>query len=199
MDHDDLAGFTAGGDSRVMRERALFLDRDGVVNVEVGYLHRIEDVRFVSGIVSLCQTATRLGYRLIVVTNQAGIARGFYTEDDFLTLTEWMRAELRREGVEFDAVYHCPYHPEHGVGEYRREHEDRKPGTGMLLRAVKEFKVELADSVLVGDRCSDIAAANKAGLRQAFLMASTEAGQCAGDYLAIQTLGEVEAWLVEQS
>src|ERR1700761_8858535 len=121
-----------------IRPRALFLDRDGVVNVEVGYLHRIEDVQFVPGIVSLCQTAMKLGYRLVVVTNQAGIARGFYTEDDFFTLMEWMRAELRREGVEFDAVYHCPYHPEHGVGQYRREHEDRKPGIGMLRRAVEE-------------------------------------------------------------
>jgi D-glycero-D-manno-heptose 1,7-bisphosphate phosphatase len=180
-----------------MSGRALFLDRDGVVNEEVGYLHRIEDVRFVPGIVSLCRTAMSLGYRLVVVTNQAGIARGFYSEDDFLTLMEWMRAALRREGVEFDAVYHCPYHPEHGVGEYRREHEDRKPGIGMLQRAVKEFGIELTESVLVGDRCSDIAAANKAGLRHAFLMAGTEDGDCAGDYQAIQSLAEVEAWLTE--
>ncbi len=180
-----------------MNGKALFLDRDGVVNEEVGYLHRIEDVRFVPGILSLCKTAMRLGYRLIVVTNQAGIARGFYSEDDFLTLMEWMRAELRQEGVEFDAVYHCPFHPEHGVGEYRREHEDRKPGTGMLRRAVREFGIELADSVLIGDRCSDIMAANKAGLRRAFLMAGTEEGGCTGDYQPIQSLAEVETWLIE--
>lgn len=181
-----------------MSGRALFLDRDGVVNVEVGYLHRIDDVQFVPGIVRLCRTAMRLGYRLIVVTNQAGIARGFYTEDDFLSLMEWMRAELRREGVEFDAVYHCPYHPEHGVGQYRREHEDRKPGTGMLLRAAKEFEVELKESVMVGDRCSDITAANKAGLRQAFLLKGTEESGCEGEYLAAQSLAEVERWLTEQ-
>lgn len=181
-----------------MSGRALFLDRDGVVNVEVGYLHRIEDVRFVPGIVSLCQTAMKLGYRLVVVTNQAGIARGFYSEDDFLTLMEWMRAELRRQGVEFDAVYHCPYHPEHGVGQYRREHEDRKPGTGMLRRAVMEFGVELAGSVLVGDRCSDIAAANRAGLRQAFLVKGTEDAECDGEFLTVGSLAEVERWLTEQ-
>lgn len=182
-----------------MTNRALFLDRDGVVNEEVGYLHRIEDVRFVPGIVPLCRTAVRLGYRLIVVTNQAGIARGFYTEDDFLTLMEWIRAELRRDGVEFDAVYHCPFHPEHGVGKYRREHEDRKPGTGMLIRAVRQFGIDLAQSVLVGDRCSDIAAANKAGLRQAFLMAGTEEGDCTGDYLRVRSLIEVERWLELQN
>ena len=148
-----------------MSERALFLDRDGVINVEVGYLHRVEDVKFVPGIFSLCRTAMRLGYRLVVVTNQAGIARGFYTEADFDALMTWMAEAFRGEGVELDAVYHCTFHPEHGVGEYRREHEDRKPGTGMLRRAVREFGVSLADSVMVGDRCSDIAAANSAGLK----------------------------------
>ena len=178
-----------------MSGRALFLDRDGVVNVEVGYLHRVEDVEFVPGIFSLCRTAMRLGYRLIVVTNQAGIARGFYSEADFEALMTWMRGVLHREGVELDAVYHCPYHPEHGVGEYRREHEDRKPGTGMLQRAAREFGVSLADSVMVGDRCSDIAAANSAGLRQAFLVTGTEADRCGGVYREVEELSEVERWL----
>lgn len=182
-----------------MKERALFLDRDGVVNVEIGYLHRIEDVEFVPGIFSLCRTAMRLGYRLVVVTNQAGIARGYYSEADFATLTEWMRGELRVEGVELDAVYYCPYHPEHGIGEYRREHEDRKPGIGMLQRAVREFGVSLADSVMVGDRCSDIAAANSAELRQAFLMSGTEEGGCPGKYLLVTALSEVEHWLESES
>jgi D-glycero-D-manno-heptose 1,7-bisphosphate phosphatase len=181
-----------------MTPRALFLDRDGVVNVEIGYLHRIEEVEFVPGIVSLCRTAMRLGYRLVVVTNQAGIARGFYTEADFEALMTWMRGELRAEGVEFDAVYYCPYHPEHGIGRYKCEHEDRKPGTGMLRRAVREFGVSLADSVMVGDRCSDIAAANSAGLKQAFLIAGTEDGGCSGDYLDVKTLDEVERWLAAQ-
>jgi D-glycero-D-manno-heptose 1,7-bisphosphate phosphatase len=178
--------------------RALFLDRDGVVNVEVGYLHRVEDVQFLPGLFSLCRTAMRLGYRLVVVTNQAGIARGFYTEADFEALMAWMRKALRNEGVELDAVYHCPYHPEHGVGEYKREHEDRKPGTGMLRRAAREFGVSLAESVMVGDRCSDMAAANSAGLKQAFLVMGTETGRCGGTYREVQGLGEVEEWLEEQ-
>lgn len=179
-------------------KRALFLDRDGVINHEVGYLHRAEDVRFVDGIFSLCQTAARLGYRLIVVTNQAGIARGYYTEADFDALMTWMRAELLAKGVTIDAVYHCPYHPEHGVGKYKREHEDRKPGTGMLRRGAQEFGIELAESVMVGDRCSDIAAANSAGLRQAFLLAGTESG-CSGEFLEVKGLDEVERWLLERS
>jgi D-glycero-D-manno-heptose 1,7-bisphosphate phosphatase len=180
-----------------MSGRALFLDRDGVINHEVGYLHRAEDVRFVDGIFSLCRTAAGLGYRLIVVTNQAGIARGFYSEADFEALMVWMRQAFQAEGVELDAVYHCPFHPEHGVGQYKREHEDRKPGTGMLRRGVREFGVELQDSVMVGDRCTDIAAANAAGLRQAFLISGTEVERCGGEYLAVNGLAEVEQWLAK--
>jgi D-glycero-D-manno-heptose 1,7-bisphosphate phosphatase len=198
MDHDGLAGVVARGIVGVMKQRALFLDRDGVVNEEVGYLHRAEDVRFVDGIFSLCRTAVGLGYRLIVVTNQAGIARGYYSESDFHALMTSMRAELRAEGVELDAVYFCPFHPEHGVGEYKREHEDRKPGTGMLRRGATEFGVELSESVMVGDRCSDVAAANAAGLRQAFLIRGIEGAGCAGEHIEVESLNEVERWLLAQ-
>lgn len=181
-----------------MTRRALFLDRDGVVNEEVGYLHRSDEVRFVDGIFSLCRTAAGMGYRLIVVTNQAGIARGYYSETDFELLMEFMRQELRAEGVELDAVYYCPFHPEHGVGKYKQEHEDRKPGTGMLRRGARDFGVELSESVLVGDRCSDVGAANAAGLRQAFLIRGTEAVPCGGEHLMVESLAEVERWLVER-
>jgi D-glycero-D-manno-heptose 1,7-bisphosphate phosphatase len=181
-----------------MSGRALFLDRDGVVNVEVGYLYRTEGVRFVDGIFSLCRTAMKLGYRLIVVTNQAGIARGYYTEADFHTLMDFIQSQLRSEQIELDAVYYCPYHPEHGVGQYKREHEDRKPGTGMLRRGAREFDLSLADSVMIGDRCSDIAAANAAGLRQAFLLSGTEQSACNGQYVLVDSLAEVERWLAEQ-
>jgi D-glycero-D-manno-heptose 1,7-bisphosphate phosphatase len=175
--------------------RALFLDRDGVINHEVGDLHRAEDVTFVDGIFSLCRTAMALGYRILVVTNQAGIARGYYSVAQFDGLMDWMRAQLRKEHVELDAVYYCPYHPEHGLGDYRRDHIDRKPSPGMLLRGAAEFGIDLAHSVLVGDRCSDIAAANAAGLRQAFLIAGTETTPCEGTYLPIAHLAEAEAWL----
>jgi D-glycero-D-manno-heptose 1,7-bisphosphate phosphatase len=180
-----------------MSKRALFLDRDGVVNVEIGYLHRIEDVQFVPGIFSLCRTAMRLGYRLVIVTNQAGIARGYYDEAAYESLMGWMREQLREEGVELDAVYYCPYHPEHGIGAYKREHEDRKPGTGMLRKAMKELDISLGDSVMVGDRCSDIAAANAAGLRQAFLLDGTEKAGCGGNYVSAKSLAQVERWLVD--
>jgi D-glycero-D-manno-heptose 1,7-bisphosphate phosphatase len=178
-----------------MSHRALFLDRDGVINHEVGYLHRQEDVRFVDGIFSLCRTAQTLGFELVVVTNQSGIARGLYTPTDYEALMQWMRAEFERAGITLDAVYHCPYHPEHGIGEWKREHEDRKPSAGMLRRAARDIGVNLSQSIMVGDRCSDITAANNAGLRQAFLLAGTETRPCPGEYLKIDSLAEAEAWI----
>ncbi|HEX4155630.1 MAG TPA: HAD family hydrolase [Acidobacteriaceae bacterium] len=180
------------------RKRALFLDRDGVLNHEVGYLWHPEDVRWVEGATSLCRTAMELGYKLVVVTNQSGIARGLYSEADFHSLMDWMRGELGREKILLDGVYFCPFHPEQGVGGYRREHEDRKPGPGMLLRAARDLELELERSVMVGDRCSDVAAANAAGLRQAFLLRGTETEPCAGEYVAVGSLAEVEWWLTEQ-
>jgi D-glycero-D-manno-heptose 1,7-bisphosphate phosphatase len=175
--------------------KALFLDRDGVINHEIGYLHRIEDVTFVPGIFSLCRTALALGYQIVVVTNQAGIARGFYSTTQFETLMAWMRAQFLAEQVHLAAVYHCPYHPEHGIGEFKREHPDRKPSPGMLLRAAADLHLDLASSILIGDRCSDIAAARAAHLRQAFLLSGTEAAPCPGAYIPIATLAEAEAWL----
>ena len=179
-------------------KRALFLDRDGVVNHEIGYLHQAKDVLWVDGIFSLCRAARSLGYTIIVVTNQSGIARGYYTQADFDALTAWMRAELEREGAAVDAVYSCPYHPEHGVGEYKREHEDRKPGPGMLRRGAREFGVDLSQSVMVGDRCSDIGAGMAAGVRQSFFVRGTEAGECGGEFIEVDSLAEVEQWLVAQ-
>lgn len=174
---------------------ALFLDRDGVINHEVGFLHRPSDVRWVDGIFPLCRTAASFGYKLVVVTNQSGIARGFYSMADFDALTDWMRAAFVREQAPLDAVYCCPYHPEQGIGEYRREHEDRKPSPGMLHRAARDLRLDLAASIMVGDRCTDVGAANAAGLRQAFLMRGTELLPCPGEAIEIDTLAELETWL----
>lgn len=181
------------------KNRGLFLDRDGVINEELGYLSRPGDIRFIPGIFSLCRTAQALGYKLFVVTNQSGIGRGYYTEADFHGLMDWMRKEFLREGVLLDAVYFCPYHPVHGIGEYRREHESRKPDAGMLRQAGSEFNLALAESIMIGDRCSDIAAANKAGLRKVFLLGETEPSGCTGDYTPATTLTEIEDWLRQQA
>jgi D-glycero-D-manno-heptose 1,7-bisphosphate phosphatase len=174
---------------------ALFLDRDGVINVDTNFLYRAEDVIWVEGIFSLCAAAVSRGYKLVVITNQSGIGRGIYSQADFDTLMDWMRAEFAARHVPLDAVYCCPYHPREGLGHYKREHEDRKPSPGMLRRAQRDLNLDLAQSILVGDRCSDIGAANAAGLRQAFLISGTEENPCPGDAIAIDSLVEVEVWL----
>ena len=177
--------------------RALFLDRDGVINEEIHYLHKPEQVHFVPGVFSLCHHAQKLGYKLIVVTNQAGIARGYYTEEDFHALTRWMEAAFAREGVPLDRTYFCPHHPEHGVGAYRHECPDRKPNPGMLLHAAQDFSLDLARSVFIGDRCTDMAAGQAAGVGTLLLLEGVERGNCAGvrNYQRISTLAAVPALL----
>jgi D-glycero-D-manno-heptose 1,7-bisphosphate phosphatase len=154
---------------------ALFLDRDGVINVEKKYVHRIGDFEFLDGIFDLCRVAAERNMPIVVVTNQAGIGRGYYSEAQFLTLTDWMRARFEEERAPVAAVYCCPYHPEHGIGAYRKESFDRKPNPGMLLRARDELGLDLARSILIGDKGSDIAAAKAAGVGLTVLLgADTE-------------------------
>ena len=175
---------------------ALFLDRDGVINEEIGYLHRFEDVRFIPGAADLIRTANAANMPVVVITNQAGIGRGLYTEAQFHTLMQAMRNALATGNARLDAVYFSPFHPEHGLGDYRRDTDCRKPMPGMLLRAAAEHGIDLAASVLVGDRCSDIQAGGVAGVPHRFLLRGTEPGPCTGiPYTAIDDLATVTDWL----
>jgi D-glycero-D-manno-heptose 1,7-bisphosphate phosphatase len=152
---------------------ALFLDRDGVINVEKNYVCLPEDFEFVEGIFDLCRKASAAGMAIVVVTNQAGIGRGYYSEREFHHLSDWMCAQFLSNGVKIDAVYFCPFHPEHGVGHYKTESFDRKPNPGMILRAEKDLGLDLARSTLVGDRLSDIAAAKVAGVCHSIFLSKT--------------------------
>jgi D-glycero-D-manno-heptose 1,7-bisphosphate phosphatase len=163
--------------SATPKTKALFLDRDGVINVETCYVHRREDFHFQEGIFELCRAAQELDYLLVVVTNQAGIARGYYTELDYLRLTEWMIGQFAEERVQIARVYYCPYHPIHGVGKYKRDSPDRKPNPGMLLRAGADFNLDLQSSVLIGDQLSDIQAGKAAGVETTILLGSQPAGE----------------------
>ncbi len=144
--------------------RALFLDRDGVVNADHGYVHRPDQFQFVDGVFELCRAARERGYLLVIVTNQSGIGRGYYSQRDFDELTRWMRGEFAAHGLSIDGVYFCPYHPRHGKGAFRRESDCRKPQPGMLLEAAQELGIDLAASVFVGDKTSDISAGVAAGV-----------------------------------
>jgi D-glycero-D-manno-heptose 1,7-bisphosphate phosphatase len=143
---------------------ALFLDRDGVINRERGYVHHVDDFYFIDGVFDACRQMSRAGYQLIIITNQAGIARGYYSEADFHRLTRWMLKEFRRHGIDIDDVYYCPHHPVHGVGDYRRDCDCRKPAPGMIVRAAEEHSLDLRRSILVGDKATDIEAGRAAGV-----------------------------------
>jgi len=154
--------------------RALFLDRDGVINHDTGYVYRIADFIFVSGIFELVSAATEAGYRIIVVTNQAGIGRGLYTEEDFHSLMDWVTRQFREKGGTIDGVYYCPNHPVHGVGRFRVDCPNRKPRPGMIHQAAKDYNIDLARSILVGDKSTDIAAGHAAGISQCILLSVGE-------------------------
>jgi len=161
----------------MLKRKALFLDRDGVINVETCYVHSREAFHFQDGIFELCRAAQVRGYILVVVTNQAGIARGYYTESEFLELTEWMVQEFAGQQIQIARVYYCPYHPIHGIGEYKRDSPDRKPNPGMLLRAQADLDLDLASSILIGDSPSDVRAGNRAGIGTTILLRSGVANE----------------------
>jgi len=149
-----------------LKRPALFLDRDGVINEEVNYLYRIEDFRWIEGARPVIREANDRGHAVIVVTNQAGVARGYYSEDDVHRLHSHIQAELKAEGAFIDAFYYCPYHADGTVEKYRiADHPDRKPNPGMILRAAHDHGIDLARSTLIGDQPGDMAAAQAAGVR----------------------------------
>ncbi len=155
--------------------KALFLDRDGVINLYDEYIHRREDFHFQNGIFDLCRAAQDRGYLLLVVTNQTGIGRGYFTEAQFLELTNWMVEKFREQHIHIAHVYYCPHHPEHGIGQYKCDSPDRKPSPGMLLRGREDFNLDLGASMLVGDSPSDIQAAKAAGVGTAILLRPNDA------------------------
>ena len=140
--------------------KAVFLDRDGVVNVEKNYVYKIEDFEFMPGIFDVCKKYQQEGYLLFIITNQAGIARGYYTEEQFRILTDFMIKQFEKQGILIKKVYFCPHHP-----DFTGECECRKPNPGMILQAAKEFDIDLSESILIGDKESDIEAGERAGMK----------------------------------
>ena len=174
------------------RRRGLFLDRDGVINHDDGYVHRVADCRFVEGIFAMTAEFVRRGFAAVVVTNQSGIGRGLYGEADFAAFMGWMRRQFADRGIAIAAVYHCPDHPTAGIGGYRRETSWRKPGPGMMRQAAVDLGLDPARSWLVGDQPADIAAGRAAGIgslvRYDPVAATVE--RC-GDFWRVPRLAEV--------
>lgn len=140
-------------------QKALFLDRDGVVNKEINYAFRIEDFHFTNNIFRLCEKFQTAGYKIFIITNQSGISRGYYTEKDFIDITQWMVSRFLEKSISISKVYYCPHYP-----EISGPCECRKPNPGMIKQAETEFNIDLSNSVLIGDNISDIEAGKNAGI-----------------------------------
>lgn len=142
----------------------IFLDRDGTINEEVNYLHRPEDLKILPGAAEAISRFNQAGFLVIVITNQAGIGRGYYTQQDMEKLNEYMNQVLAEQNAHIDGFYFCPHHPEHGIGEYKKVCDCRKPGIGMFRQAEQDFSIEKAHSYMIGDKLIDTQAGHNYGV-----------------------------------
>ncbi len=167
-----------------MTTAAIFLDRDGVINQDTGYVSKRDDFIFIDGVIDAMKLLKQKGYQLVVVTNQSGIARGLFSEGDFIRLTEWMDWSLADRGVDLDGIYFCPHHPTAGNGPDTKECDCRKPAPGMFLEAASELNINLADSYMVGDKVSDMKAAEAAGVGHKILVRTGKEITAEGEAMA---------------
>ena len=154
-------------------QAALFLDRDGVINQDHGYVNSKENFDFLPGIFELTVDARANGYLCVVVTNQAGIGRGLYTTKQFKTLSTWMCKQFQNRGAFIDAIYYSPFHPTEARGRYLLEENTRKPGAGMFLEAEKDLNIDLSKSIMIGNKVSDVEASAKANIPLNYLLSSS--------------------------
>jgi D-glycero-D-manno-heptose 1,7-bisphosphate phosphatase len=148
-----------------MSIKTIFLDRDGVINKEVNYLYKIEDFEFINGVFETCKYLKSLDYKIIVITNQSGISRGYYSENDFQTITNWMIAQFKKNDINIFDVFHCPHSPDSNCN-------CRKPKPGMLIEAKNKHNIDMVKSWMIGDSERDISAANLAGIKNTILVRS---------------------------
>jgi len=148
-----------------MTIKTIFLDRDGVINKEINYLHKIEDFEFINGVFEACQYLESLNYKIIITTNQSGISRGYYTENDFQKITKWMLSQFNNNNIDILDVIHCPHLPSDFC-------DCRKPKPGMLLSAETKHNIDMENSWMIGDKENDIQAANNAGIINTILVKS---------------------------
>lgn len=143
---------------------AIFLDRDGTINIDYNYVHKIDDFHFIDGVIEALIELKKMGFLLVITTNQSGIARGIFTQEQFDQLTEWMDWSLQDRGVEIDGVYYCPHDP------LVEQCDCRKPNPGMILAAQKDLNIDVANSYMVGDRISDLLSGKNAGVKKTVLV-----------------------------
>ena len=182
--------------------RAVFLDRDGVLNADRGHVSRPEDFEWMPGVMHALRALKRAGWALVVTTNQSGIARGLYGPAEYENLTAWMHSELAHHAITLDGVYHCPHLPDAPLAAWRRQCDCRKPAPGMLRRAARDLRLDLSACVMVGDKPSDILAGRAAGVAACIRIAdaidhvSCDFADPPADFTCA-SLGEAARWLLE--
>lgn len=158
-------------------ERVIFLDRDGTLNEEVNYLHRREDLRLLEGAAQAIRSFREAGYRIVVVTNQAGVARGYYQEKDVHELHAYMNEILGQDGAQVDHFFYCPHHPVHGIGKYKKACHCRKPETGMFEKAEQFYEIDKEHSWMIGDKLIDVEAGRNFGVHTVLVGTGYGAGE----------------------
>ena len=148
-----------------MTIKIIFLDRDGVINQDIGYLHKIEDCKFINGVFKACQYFKSLGYQIAIVTNQSGISRGYFSENDFQIITDWMIDQFKKNNINILDVFHCPHSPNSNCN-------CRKPKPGMFISAKNKYNIDMEKSWMIGDSERDIRAANLAGIKKTIMVRS---------------------------
>lgn len=179
-----------------MNRPALFLDRDGVINRDDGYTYKIEGFEFVDGIFDVARWAVRREWLVFVVTNQGGIGLNYYTIEDFQRLTAFVEARFANEGAPITQTYFSPFHPR-GTGLFPETERSRKPNPGMLMDAASDHDIDLAGSIMVGDREGDMQAAERAGVRRRVLFHHEPAPDSLATFSA-RDHAELLAWLEAQ-
>ncbi|OCH15787.1 D-glycero-beta-D-manno-heptose 1,7-bisphosphate 7-phosphatase [Aliivibrio sp. 1S128] len=174
-----------------MSKPAVFLDRDGVINVDRGYVHKRDDFEYIDGVFNAVKKCKDMGYLLVLVTNQSGIARGIFTEEQFETLTEWMDWNFAENDIDFDGIYYCPHHPEATVERYKEECDCRKPNPGMFMSAQTFLDIDMENSVMIGDKKEDMMAAQAAGVGTRILVRTGKPVTEEGEALATTVLDSI--------
>jgi len=167
-----------------LNNKAIFLDRDGVVNKDTGYVYKITEFEFNPGIFEICLHFITLGYQIVILTNQSGIYRNYYTQDDFLLLTNWMIEIFAQKNIKILDVLHCPHGPESNC-------QCRKPKPGMIIKAKEEHNINLSESWLIGDNETDISAAHSAGIKQTILVDMNKKNKKSTAYKIVSSISEI--------
>jgi D-glycero-D-manno-heptose 1,7-bisphosphate phosphatase len=184
------------------KKKAVFLDRDGVINEDIDYLFRVSDFKFIPGVFESCRVFQKLEFKIFIVTNQSGIARGYYSIEQFLSLTQWMCEQFNDEQIVISGTYFCPHHSEFGISSFRKSCLCRKPEPGMIFQAADEHDIDLSKSILFGDKVTDIQAGRNANVKHCVLLknghivSDSDILQADASFNSLGDIQEINKWLL---